>query len=125
MYYIKFNEDGFQQQIALSDEDPGDGWHQLDEDVDGKLFILDSGAVRALTETEHEAKMNQMLTDNTMFFLRLQRDALLAESDWTQLDSSPLTAEKKAEWETYRQALRNLPSTIGEDLTYELPAPPA
>ena len=49
-------------------------------------------------------------TDNTLEILRLKRDALLTESDWTQVNDSPLTDAKKAEWATYRQALRDLPS---------------
>ena len=49
-------------------------------------------------------------TDNILEILRLKRDALLTESDWTQVNDSPLTDAKKAEWATYRQALRDLPS---------------
>ncbi len=37
---------------------------------------------------------------------RLQK---LRQSDWTQFADSPLTDTKKAEWATYRQALRDLP----------------
>jgi hypothetical protein len=39
------------------------------------------------------------------------RNALLAASDWTQANDSPLAAEKKVEWASYRTALRNLPSS--------------
>ena len=42
-------------------------------------------------------------------FKRL-RNAKLAQSDWTQANDSPLSDSKKAEWKTYRQALRDLPS---------------
>ena len=49
-------------------------------------------------------------TDNILEILRLKRDALLTESDWTQVNDSPLTDAKKAEWSTYRQELRDLPS---------------
>jgi len=41
---------------------------------------------------------------------RLQRDQLLADSDWTQLPDVPL-ATKEA-WATYRQALRDLPDHV-------------
>ena len=41
---------------------------------------------------------------------RMVRDSLLQESDWTQVPDSPLSDSKKAEWITYRQALRNLPT---------------
>jgi hypothetical protein len=50
--------------------------------------------------------------------IRRDRDILLVESDWTQLPDSPLTTEKKTEWATYRQALRDVPanSTTVADL---------
>ena len=43
------------------------------------------------------------------------RNAQLIWSDWTRLDDVTLTADKKAEWATYRQALRDLPATIAAD----------
>jgi len=50
-------------------------------------------------------------TDNILEILRLKRDALLTESDWTQVNDSPLSDTKKTEWATYRQELRDLPSS--------------
>ena len=44
--------------------------------------------------------------------LRTERNARLAASDWTQLQDSHLSAEKKAAWADYRQALRDLPVTL-------------
>lgn len=44
--------------------------------------------------------------------LRAERDYLLSQCDWTQFPDSPLSSEKKAEWASYRQALRDLPSTV-------------
>lgn len=43
--------------------------------------------------------------------IRGLRSHLLEKSDWTQTLDAPLTAEKKAEWATYRQALRDMPET--------------
>tara|TARA_R100001129_G_C5254113_1_gene229223 strand:- start:54 stop:272 length:219 start_codon:yes stop_codon:yes gene_type:complete len=40
------------------------------------------------------------------------RNIKLKKCDWTQATDSPLSDEKKAEWATYRQKLRDLPSTI-------------
>jgi hypothetical protein len=59
--------------------------------------------------------------------LRSARAMRLAQSDWTQLPDSPLTAAQKAEWRKYRKALRDLPddqpgATIE---TVEWPEPPA
>ena len=44
-----------------------------------------------------------------MEVLRGRRTMFLEESDWTQFADSPLSDSKKAEWATYRQALRDLP----------------
>ena len=45
--------------------------------------------------------------------LRAVRDEKLVASDWTQASdhSFPLANDKKVEWETYRQVLRDLPAT--------------
>jgi hypothetical protein len=40
--------------------------------------------------------------------MRMHRDRLLAESDWTQVADSPVDREA---WATYRQALRDFPAT--------------
>lgn len=45
---------------------------------------------------------------DTLTFLRESRADLLKQSDWTQSADSPLSDSKKAEWATYRQALRDL-----------------
>tara|TARA_Y100000114_G_scaffold35347_1_gene30901 strand:+ start:732 stop:1163 length:432 start_codon:yes stop_codon:yes gene_type:complete len=49
--------------------------------------------------------------------LRKQRNRLLAESDWTQTADNALSNDKKTEWETYRQALRDLPSKASPKLS--------
>ena len=36
------------------------------------------------------------------------RDSLLAQSDWTQFQDSPITGSKLTEWQTYRQSLRDI-----------------
>lgn len=41
------------------------------------------------------------------------RTQLLVNSDWTQLPDVPLSAEKKAQWATYRQALRDITNQSG------------
>ena len=41
--------------------------------------------------------------------IRHERTNLLFSSDWTVMPDSPLTEAKKLEWQTYRQALRDVP----------------
>jgi hypothetical protein len=52
------------------------------------------------------------------------RTKLLTESDWTQMADTALTTEKKAEWATYRQALRDLPTASGWPHTHTMPTKP-
>lgn len=44
--------------------------------------------------------------------IRVQRDGLLQQSDWTQLSDNKLTETQKALWVTYRQQLRDMPQTF-------------
>lgn len=65
----------------------------------------------------------QAAKDSAMSNLRAQRDILLAASDWTQLADVELA--NKADWATYRQALRDFPNTISDArLSYEFPHDP-
>lgn len=40
--------------------------------------------------------------------IREQRNQLLKDCDWTQLNDSPLSADNKTSWATYRQQLRDV-----------------
>ena len=54
---------------------------------------------------------DRVITVNVMEYLRTRRNHELAASDWTQGVDSPLNQYYKQEWATYRQALRDMPST--------------
>ena len=55
--------------------------------------------------------------------LRIERNTLLTETDWTQYNDSPLTDEVKTTWVTYRQELRDFPESADPaDPTW--PTPP-
>ena len=47
-----------------------------------------------------------------------KRNGKLRACDWTQIPDSPLTEEKKAEWATYRQALRDIPNNLRSHENY-------
>ena len=57
--------------------------------------------------------------------LRLERNKLLAQSDWTQANDSPLTDSKKVEWASYRTLLRDLPSTTSDPVNPSWPEKPS
>ena len=49
--------------------------------------------------------------DDTVWdHVRTKRNKELAESDWTQLEDSPLTPLQKGLWTTYRTHLRDIPN---------------
>ena len=50
--------------------------------------------------------------------IRRERDRLLAESDWTQGNDTPLTDANVAKWKTYRTSLRDLPSDQSSKTKY-------
>lgn len=52
--------------------------------------------------------------------LRQNRSKRLTDSDWTQMSDNSLTEEQKELWRTYRQQLRDLPSTLTEEQYREL-----
>ena len=67
---------------------------QLIDDVQKKVY----GSWSTSTVSENEA----------WTYMRSQRTQLLYLCDWTQLPDAPLTTQQKADWTTYRQALRDI-----------------
>jgi len=60
------------------------------------------------TKAEHEAAYQATLDAKTAEGHRTTRNKLLADSDWTQMNDSPLSNEDKTSWATYRQELRDM-----------------
>jgi hypothetical protein len=58
----------------------------------------------------------QAAKDSAMANIRGQRNHLLKDCDWTQI--ADCTIPKKAEWTTYRQTLRDLPSNVTDPRTF-------
>lgn len=53
-----------------------------------------------------------------------KRDALLYQSDWTQIPNNPLTPAKQDEWAVYRQELRDITNQPGYPFNVIWPTPP-
>jgi len=64
------------------------------------------------TESEVTAKITELNNAEPMRLLRIERDRLLATTDWRA--SSDLTLTDS--WKTYRQALRDLPVSASPKL---------
>jgi hypothetical protein len=72
-------------------------------------YILTDNVVRMVwTLTRKTGEALQQATREKWMQIRGDRNRLLSESDFTRLDDAPITAEKRAEWATYRQALRDI-----------------
>ena len=82
--------------------------------------MLVSGSVVPATGAALDAYSEKILE-----ILRSSRNAVLAKSDWTQAADSPLSDAKKAEWATYRQALRDLPANTSDPANPTWPTPPS
>ena len=60
------------------------------------------------TKAEHEAAYQATLDAKAAESNRTTRNKLLDDSDWTQMNDSPLSNEVKTAWATYRQELRGI-----------------
>mgnify|MGYP003631932640 CR=1 FL=1 len=60
------------------------------------------------TKSEHETAYQAGLDARVAEGHRTTRNKLLADSDWTQMNDSPLSNELKTAWATYRQECRGL-----------------
>jgi hypothetical protein len=73
----------------------------------------DDGAFVSVVEVaDMSAEEIQAAKDSAMAQLRATRNALLLACDWTQI--ADCTIPKKADWATYRQTLRDFPSTVSD-----------
>jgi len=89
---------------ALTTLKPGAEWSWSGTEYSG-LNWLDSSTKP--TESEIDAEVTRLTNAEPMRLLRVERDRLLALTDWRA--SSDLTLATA--WKTYRQALRDLPAS--------------
>lgn len=82
-------------------------------DYSKKYKLVDGSIV-----TEDYVMPQELITEAKWEEVRTERNKLLTETDWTQLPDIP--TEVKESWQTYRQALRDVPSTYSspEDVVW-------
>lgn len=66
------------------------------------------------TYDDVESKYQEIKSAEPLRLLRIERNRLLSETDWTQ--NRDVTLTNDAEWAAYRQALRDLPNTATPSL---------
>ena len=78
--------------------------------LEGKVQNVNNQKID-ITTTPHSIIDKPADTVNIAEYIRQKRNSILKWCDWTIGADSPLSDSKKTEWQTYRQALRNLPDT--------------
>ena len=89
----------------------------ITSDIGGKYYHLKWDASKKEVVKDDDAKAAWELSEEWKS-IRLKRDGLLTNSDWTQGGDTPLASGKKTEWATYRTKLRTLPEDQKDKTTY-------
>ena len=92
---------------ALSELAPNANWCMDGAQTYGNLQ-WNSDDIEKPSKTEVNNKIAEIKAAYPLKYLREERNAMLAESDWTQTPDVPEAI--KTSWQTYRQELRDLPS---------------
>ena len=90
---------------ALLELAPGAEWLNINDDYNQLQWL--SPDIPKPTRAQVEAKIAELKAAEPMRLLRIERDRLIAETDWWVLPDRTPTSEQLA----YRQALRDLPDT--------------
>ena len=75
--------------------------------VNGKLVDMSADEIKA--RQEEEKKEQALEPTKKLAMLRLERDFLLGQTDWTQ--NRDVTLSNDADWKKYRQELRDITKT--------------
>ena len=86
---------------------------------------VDLTAEEIAQRQQDEIAWNNGAFDRAMADLRQRRDAMLKSCDWVMMSDSPIA--DKSNWETYRQALRDITenlTTVEQVQSVEFPTKP-
>jgi hypothetical protein len=116
--YAKFTERFVQSEKTVvpfektSEEIETEHWVLLPPGAENTItrFKLIDDVPTVLTPEQHEAELLQETWETRLMFLRMKRNQLLQQSDWTQF--SHVAPEIQSVWETYRQQLRDIPTNL-------------
>ena len=101
-------------------------------ELSNNSFEIDNSGNLAFTKTElteqvqaelrakYKLKYDELIAELPYEELRVKRNKLLVESDWTQFRDVVLADDEA--WKTYRQALRDLPSQVEPKLNEDIDA---
>ena len=93
-------------------------WTITDSDYD-TLEWDSSNSISKPTKEDLESKLAVINAAEPMKRLRFHRDKLLQECDWVVTKATETGVAETDAWKTYRQALRDLPSTQTPEMEAE------
>jgi hypothetical protein len=112
----------------------GEAVKRLDPDIqftvsnigtdDEVIEYLDSSQ----TPPSHQAiaaELKKMKQEFPWIAVRAKRDAMLRDSDKVMLSDYPISEAQKSAYESYRQELRDIPTTFSSSDSVVYPEPPA
>ena len=140
VHYVKIDENGDMVTDAYITNDNiyylmEETWNFTEEEVRATGFAPVEDSIRDYVNGDNDVDVapgaiiknddgtfTQQWQENTITtlekrarFMEYKRTNLLFECDWTQLPDSPLSDSDKADWATYRQAVRDISTTINWD----------
>jgi hypothetical protein len=115
IYAVIENQTVVNKCIAHTEDVVPSNWVLCDNSVEIGWRYLENRFEKVTPETLALSVEEQALN------VRSERQALLRQSDWTQVADTPVD---QAAWATYRQALRDISSQEGFPWTIEWPTQP-
>lgn len=114
-YFARYNEQGhynafYTTKVWKEEDIPTENVVELTKEQYNEAQEVKCGYINGIHSVITISQ--EQIQENILKALRSNRDRLLSECDWTQIPDSPLTDAQKQAWATYRQALRDLPSTV-------------
>jgi len=85
-------------------------------DADGNAVVIDESLV--------EAEVARLIAEQPAKEARAKRDRLLADSDWVTIRATDTGTPVPTEWQTYRQALRDITEQTGFPENIDWPQEP-
>ena len=82
--------------------------------VSDKIIEWNEPELLQPSEEQIQAKIAELEAAEPLRLLRIQRNQLLQQTDWTQ--NRDVTLANDAEWASYRQSLRDLPNIATPEL---------
>jgi len=90
-----------------------------------KYKVVDGEYIELTAEEIQELEDRRAAADLDFSMVRMERNAKLSQTDWTQIADATLGAHTAEEWAAYRQELRDLPAGFSKVSEVVWPTPPA